>query len=342
MPIFYFYALDNKASEAAGDIFDAGNDNAATTGTQTTTATTTPTECLGNLFMTHHSQQLPILKTRGRGEKREQFWDTHLCDVLRHEDGIILMTVEANRNKHTIVNKKDVEHEHHPYSMVMIDNRPEHQTVAIERGAAFAPDALALILQEGLCHLLHESGRRVELRRLKKTSKEFWPVVEQLCGYGDKVKQIRLDMNGSEQPPCRDSPRQQMPLIGILMEMARKSQSEASVILANEEDEVKIKQVYDDVSMIAAVCRKQKDYDLTVKFEQFGVYRYGAEILAQFGLSDALLGQFENGEQEFDFDTGVPRYALAAWLNRVTILLKGYGETNIPQPRAAARRRKVS
>lgn len=338
MPIFNFYALENRASEAENDIFsDSGG--AATTGAET--MTTTPIECLGNLFVTHHSQRLSVLKTQGRGEKRTSYWDVHCCDVLRHEDGIILMTVEANRNKHTIVNKKDVEHEHHPYSMVMIDNRPGHQTVAIERGAAFAPDALALILQEGLCHLLHESGRKVELRRLKKTSREFWPVVEHLCGtYGDRVKQIRLDMNGRKEPPGgrrRDSHH----LLGVLMELARKTQSEASLILANAEEEVKLKEVYEDVSMVAAICLKEKDYDLSVKFEQFGVYRYGAELLAQFGLGEKLIGQFENGELEFD-DMGEPRYALTNWLNKVTKLLKDYGETNIPKPRTAARRRKVS
>lgn len=172
MTIFNFYALENKASEERKDLFGEVSD-AVNADKQPVSAT--PEDCLGSFFETNHSLELPVLIPSGNGSGATTCWDKHKCDVLRHEGGVILMTVEANKSKHTTIDKKDVEHQHHPYSIVLIDNRPGHQMVGIERNSAFDrnPDKLALILQESISRLLMPFGRRVELKSLKKKSTEF-------------------------------------------------------------------------------------------------------------------------------------------------------------------------
>lgn len=61
------------------------------------------------------------------------------------------------------------------------------------------------------------------------------------------------------------------------------------MLLAEGDGEVKLHEVSDDVSHIAALCLEHPGYDLMVKFRQFGVYRYGADLLAQFGVDDEVL-----------------------------------------------------
>ena len=78
--------------------------------------------------------------------------------------------------------------------------------------------------------------------------------------------------------------------------------------------EVKLHEVSDDVSHIAALCLEHPGYDLMVKFRQFGVYRYGADLLAQFGVDDEVLKNFENGSLEFDFEANASTYGLMVWL----------------------------
>lgn len=107
MTIFNFYALENKASEERKDLFGEVSD-AVNADKQPVSAT--PEDCLGSFFETNHSLELPVLITSGNGSGATTCWDKHKCDVLRHEGGVILMTVEANKSKHTTIDKKDVEH----------------------------------------------------------------------------------------------------------------------------------------------------------------------------------------------------------------------------------------
>ena len=349
MPIFNFYALENKASEERKDLFFQTSDTVSTHTEKSDAVNAdqkpvyaTPEECLGSFFETGHSLELPILKSSGSGDEKTTFWDMHKCEVVRHEDGVILMTVEANKSKHTIIDKKDVEHQHHPYSTVLIDNRPGYQMVGIERNSAFDgnPDKLADILQKGINHLLMPYGRKIELLKLKKNSKEFWPVIDRLrTHYQDEVRQIRLDLSGKNAKETAEAGS----LMCLISSLAQKTESAASLILQSEEDkEVKLQEVYDDVSHIAAICMEHKGYDLMVKFKKFGVYRYGADLLAMFGVDGEVLEGFANGSREFDFEQNASVYGLSIWLDKINILLNDYDKHTVQTKRKAPRRRKVS
>lgn len=114
------------------------------------------------------------------------------------------------------------------------------------------------------------------------------------------------------------------------------------MLLAEGDGEVKLHEVSDDVSHIAALCLEHPGYDLMVKFRQFGVYRYGADLLAQFGVDDEVLKNFENGSQEFDFEANTSTYGLMVWLDKLFTLLNDYGKHAVSTKRKAPRRRKVS
>lgn len=332
MPIFNIFSFEIKPSNDGnrlfGELLEEGD-------VKNPCVYDSPADCLGSFFTTGQSMQLPVLQSKGRS--KETTCEMYKCDVMRHEEGVILMTIENNKVKHTTVDKKDKENPHHPYCNVIIDNRIDRQLVCIERNSAFdsKPEKVAHILMMGLSYLLKRYGREISLTHLKKKSTEFWPVVDDLRTiFKDKVKQVRLDFNGDED----DSNESQ--LLRLMTGMARKAQSEAAFMLNAEGDgEVKLNEVYEDLTNMADICLRQRNYSLTVKFNNFGVYRYGADLLAQFGVDDEVLGSFESGSKEFDFDSGGNNYALLIWLDKLSELLNGYKKYDIQKGRKNRRRR---
>lgn len=334
MPIFNFYSYEIKQAEDSSDLF--AGDNGTEEG-KTAPRYDSPEECFGSFFVTNQSIELPVLKSSGRGREKTREWDKHKCDVMQHVDGVILMTIENNKVKHTTVDKKDKKNPHHPFSMVMIDNRPGKQIIGIEKNSAFDsnPDKVAAILKMGMSFLMADYHRKVELTHLKKKSTEFWPVVDELrTKFKDIVKQIRLDFNGKEDEADAND------VMRVMSALARKAESEAVFMLnAEGEGEIKLQEIHDDLSNMAAICLRQKGYDLTVKFKNFGLYRYGADLLAQFGVDDKVIESFEMGIKEFDFDRRSEKYELVDWLDKLAELLNGYEKHAISKGRKGRHRR---
>ena len=298
-------------------------------------------DLISSFFQTGHSFELPVLKTTGSGKNEVQEWEKYRCDVLRNEDGIILCTVENNKVKHTTVGKKDLEHEHHPFCYAILDVRPGHLIIGIEKNSAFDgnPDKVAGIIRDGLSMLLMQYHQKLEISSLKKTRKDFWPIIHEVrTKFNDMVRQIRLDFNGEEkskQDGLADT------LMQMLSNLARKSESDAVFMLnAKGEGEVNWQEVYDDLTNIADICLKQPGYDLTVRFKKFGVYRYGADLLAQFGTDDKVLDAFINGVRELDFDHGGNCFALVAWMDKIYELLEGYAKNTALRTGRKTRNRK--
>lgn len=336
MPIFSFYSYEIKQAEDKVDLFAGVN------GTEDKNAASrysSPEDCFGSFFVSGRSIDLPVLKSSGRGSEKITEWDKYRCEVMRHEDGVILMTIENNKVKHTIVDKKDKENPHHPFCTVLIDNRPGNQTIGIEKNSAFdgKPDKVAGIMKMAMSSLMAPYHLEVELTHLKKKSTEFWPVVNDLrTKFKDIVKQIRLDFNGKEDEADAND------VVRVMSAIAKKANSEAVFMLNAEGDqEIMLQEVYDDLTSMAEICLKQKGYDLSVKFKNFGVYRYGADLLAQFGVDEKVIENFENGIQEFDFDRGGNIYMLVEWLDKLAELLKGYKKHAISEGRKGRSRRQV-
>ena len=156
--------------------------------------------------------------------------------------------------------------------------------------------------------------------------------------FKDSVRQIRMDFKGKEEDEETDS----NDVVSIMRMLAKKSESTAAVMLSAEGDgEVKLDELHDDLSNMADICVKQKGkYDLTVKFKTFGLYRYGADIMAQFGVEDEVIEEFENGVKKMHFETPEGSFSLTQWLDRMHELLKDYAnEVPVQKGRNHRRRR---
>lgn len=344
MAIFNLYAYDIKQAEGEREIFPDKGGSA--------TKYETAEECFGSFFGTKRSFDLPILKTKGKGEDKVREWDKYHCEVARHERGIILLTLENNKVKHTIVNKEDHENPHHPFCQIIIDNRMGKQTICIERNSSFDnnTDKVASLFAMGMSNLMARYNLQLTVSRLKKISTDFWSVVHDLRdNYKDQVRQIRLDFNGDEQSKDANG------FMHLLTKIASRAESEAVFMLNAEGDkEVKLQEIYDDLTHMADLCLQQKNYGLSVKFKKFGVYRYGADLLAQFGVDDKVLANFDSGHTAIDFDSeecvavhddiggqsGWQNvYELEVWLNRLGELLNEYKKDTVCTRRKARRRR---
>lgn len=248
--------------------------------------------------------------------------DIYRCQVLRHADGVVLMALENNRLRHTTINLKDVEHEHHPFCLVIIDNRPGRQFIGIERNSSFGTntDKVADILQKGLSYKMHEYRRRIEIKRPTKKTTDFWDVVDEIRNtFDDHVTKISIDFadaDGKTKVNAND-------LLAIMCTMSKKTGSKALFELIGQGNEgVELDNIRCDVEHIAEICLTQPNYVLSVRFKNFGVYRYGSDLVAQFCVDDLVAVKFAEGEMVFDFNSGGNTYVLVKWLNRLSELIK--------------------
>ena len=301
----------------------------------------TPEECFASFFKTGGKLALNVLKEKGRGKDKTIEWESFENDVLRVTDDVILMTIENNKVKHTTNKKKDVAHEHHPYCHVVIDNRPGHQIMAVVKNSAFdnKPDKVCGILYQAFNNktILGQYHLKIEFTKRQRKKNEFWPVVNDIRSmFKDSVRQIRMDFAGKDAAEEADA----NDVVTIMRALAIKSASSAAVTLNADGDEVRLDELHDDLTNMANICLTQKGYDLTVKFRTFGLYRYGADIVAQFGVDDEVIGEFENGVKKMNFETPEGSYALIEWLDRMQELLVKYDDETPVQKRGKRGRRR--
>lgn len=337
MPIFAFYDFKISQSNDETDLFN----NLEEENCKQLKQYDSPEACFESFFRTNGKLSLNVLKSKGKGRDKTFEWESYENDVLMVANDVILMTIENNKWKHTTNKKKDVAHEHHPYCHVVIDNRPSHQVMAVVKNSAFdnKPDNVCGILYQAFNNksILGKYNLKIEFIKRHREKNEFWPVVNDIRSiFKDSVRQIRMDFSGKdadEQPDPQD-------VVAVMRALAKKSASTAAVTLNADGDEVKLDELHEDLTNMANICLTQKGYDLTVKFRTFGLYRYGADIVAQFGVDDEVIEEFEKGIKRMNFENPNGSFALIEWLDRMIELLPKYdNETPIQKRGKRSRRR---
>lgn len=330
MPIFAFYDFKVSKQKDEEGLFKEQEEESGKQLAQYDS----PEACFGSFFKTGGKLSLNVLKEKGKGKDKIREWEPYENDVLMVADGVILMTIENNKWKHTTNKKKDVAHEHHPFCHIVIDNRPGHHVMAVVKNAAFdnKPDKVCGILNQAFnnAEILGQYHLKIEFVKRQRKKNEFWPVVNDIRGiFKDKVRQIKMDFTGDE----ADEVANPQDVVAIIGSLARKSASTAALTLNAEGEEVRLDELYDDLNNMANICLTQKGYDLTVKFRTFGLYRYGADLVAQFGVEDEVIEEFENGVRRMNFENPDGSFALIEWLDRMIELLAKYEDETPVQKR---------
>lgn len=281
-----------------------------------------------HFFPTNKKEKLVVPKIKKDVHDKEEY----CYEVLKNEDGILLMTIENNKIKKTIVEKTEIPNPHHPFSHVVIDLRSNPYLVAIEKNSAFdlKPDKLCEILSISLNSLFKKEDVQCDWFSFKKTDVDFWESITTIRQkQHDRVKKISLSFNNDHTPLKTDNNK----WVTLLTDISKKAQADGMMELVSQgEGEMNIDALHEDLCNIANICRNEGVYDLTVQFKNFGLFRYGMDVSALYGVDDNVIKEFVDGADDMDL-FGEPHLTLDRWLYNMRDAMIYYDEeVFIPGP----------
>lgn len=260
----------------------------------------------------------------------------YYAEVCANRDGIIVLTIEDNKEKTTIVGKEKYSHEHHPFGNIIIDYK--HNFLAIEKTSAFdhKPEKIQNIIAPEFNSLFNDYGYTFGIKMLQHHTDDFWEAVNEIrVNQGDRVKKISLDFSSIGKRTDLGS----SDLVDILTEISMRANAKGMFALEAEDNkELDIQSIHEDLVNIADICFENQRYDLVVNFYSYGIYRYGADISAHYGISDLVIENFIDGVDDCDLFGEMD--TLEHWLNKMRVLFGNYEtETSTTAPTKQSNRR---
>lgn len=201
--------------------------------------------------------------------------------------------------------------------------------MAIEN-AAMDPDKTAKIIQNSFNYALNRYGYGFEVNRLIRTLPFLEAVREIRDKLHDHINKLVFDFDKNME--------QQKELSGKFVYALKEwigSFADSGQIAANISND---NQLFDsivtqDFELMAELCASNKNYNLLVKFSHFGIFRYGKDIKAQFGLDNDVLERFFKPKvaeptqlEVFERREQEPKITLYEWLNDVKTIYVDYEE----------------
>lgn len=256
--------------------------------------------------------------------------DAHKNYIMEHRDNIIVIAVQANKQKS--FHNEDWEEDkvdNHPPCLLIFDNRPGHQFVAIQK-AAMDTDKTAKILFNSFNYLLNKYDYKFEIFRLKREMQFLEAVYDIKRKLNDRISKVVFDFKKNQETQKTLSKRFVHKLTEWIGKFADSGQVSANI---SNDEKLKYKTVQKDLELMATLCSSNANYNLLVKFAHFGIFRYGQDVKAQFGLEESVLESFLYPptdkpkqlswlEEEEDAST----ITLTQWLDKVHTLYHDYEE----------------
>lgn len=196
--------------------------------------------------------------------------------------------------------------------------------MAIEKkSAAFDPDKACDLLQESFNRMMHNHGVKIGFTRLEKQAL-FWDAVNEIRRkFDDAVQRVQFDFNGGERSADDASFADRLTeWVGLF---ARHGQLAVDI-----ENDLRLKEVEKDLTRMADLCYQNRNYNLTVKFRDFGLFRYGQDIKAQLGLEDEVIDVFVARARQLKTDEPADKadQNMLGWFDRIRVLFDEYGKNS--------------
>lgn len=239
-------------------------------------------------------ERLPVAK-----RKRDQSVVPLENYVEARHDGVYLMVVCNEKPIKYKEKMEDMELVHHPGAYVIIDNREGVAQVAIERSASFSgnTDKVRDLLQEAMTRAMERFELTVELRP-KMREGEFWDVVEeQQKRFQDKVQKLCFDFSKLEDESPVDAPKsvvEKMLLLNSITKAANAARGQLN-LLSDKDCVIRLDRAQEDLAHLVTMCSNNA-YDISVKFQRYGVYRFGGTVKALDCIKDEILQEFRSGQ----------------------------------------------
>lgn len=278
--------------------------------------------------------ELPLTK-----EKRDKTLVPLENYIENKRDGVTVMVV-CNEKNHKYREKLE-EHElvYHPGCRVIIDNRPGIAQLAIERSQSFdgKTDKVRDIFQETFCKLFDQYQLTVEIRA-KKREGTFWDAVDEQClKYNDRIQHVVYEFPDDDEVGPIDANHQTMDKLTLLKSLNAAMNAARGVYHAysNKEKTIQLDKTQEDIANMVAMCC-QNGYNISVRFQHYGIYRFGTDIKALSQLKDEVVKEFVDGQTAIG-KTIEGEWSLVHWLNDIRKVTENYKDE---EPVAKKRKRR--
>ena len=254
----------------------------------------------------------------GRGKNRKEIHVPHNSEVLNHKDHIIAFRIQLNKKKRIETEDWQVKNEgHFPDTIVLIDNRPESRIMAIQKTTDADMEKVYKLLKENFTRKLSCYNIAFDCVPLLK-HKDFWDSVNEIRErFHDIVRRVSFDFIGKKTKAPKT-------FVDNLLAFINSIDGQANFAIEKLNDE-KLHRIEKDLTQMAILCKHNNNYALTVKFENFGLYRYGQDIKAQWGIDDDLVNDYtiKNQQLELFKKQGVEE-KMAKWFDQIKVLFEDY------------------
>lgn len=259
--------------------------------------------------------------------------EEHKTLVLEHRDNIVLFQIQANTTK-SLSGEDWVNHKepHHPFCNVIIDNRPGRQYIAIEH-AAMDVDKTAHIIEAHFQKELNKAGLSFKIVSLY-TKLEFFEAIKFIKNtLGVNASKLTFEFDKHLEEKKELSSRFLHALNEWIGRFADSGQVSANI---TDDERLEDEIIREDLRLISELCYSNPKYHLSVMFKNFGIYRYGHDIYAQFGLTEDVLDLFVNPPENkpkqlyaFEEEEKKPITSLDKWLDDIKKLFEKHEEISL-------------
>lgn len=269
--------------------------------------------------------------------------DPHNNKVMEHRDNVIILALQANGSKKIYdADWSDHPEPNHQPCLMVIDNREGHQFVAIER-VAMDTDKSAQILESSMNYLMNPYGYRFQVKRLKRDLPFLEAVYDIKDTLGDNINRVVFDFDKHLSNRQKLGSRFLKSLDEWLGRFADSGQIAANI---TDDELLKDAVIRQDLALMAELCLTNPHYNLLVKYEHFGLFRFGQDVRAQYGVDAVVVEDFVNPRMEervkdelFPMEETEPAITLTEWLDKVQTLYMKYEEEPLSAKRRKRRRR---
>ena len=228
------------------------------------------------------------------------------------------------------------ENESNPYCYVLIDNRPGHCLMAIEKSSAWGskPDNVRDMLLENFNVRLRDKydlEMRIEARM---DPKDIWAFVhERLFEHEDYIRKVSFVFQNPKKINKTNAMEVKSARLKAMLKTVEISDALKGFFMMefDKNTNSKISQENKDMAEMVRLCG-ENGYDICITFKEYKTYRINDYVRAFYPMTLDVLQGFSTGSKTFDGRTG-----LESWFDKVEEETKGYvNESEVPKRRNKA------
>lgn len=228
--------------------------------------------------------------------------------------------------------------ESNPYCYVLIDNRPGHCLMAIEKSSAWGsnPDFVRDLLLENFNLRLRDKydlEMRIEARMNPMDIWEF--VHERLFEHDDYIRKVSFVFQNPKKINKTNAMEVKSARLKAMLKTVEISDALKGIFLMEFDSNTnnKISQENKDMAEMVRLCG-ENGYDICITFKEYKTYRINDYVRAYYPMTLDVLQRFSTGSLTIEGKT-----ELEDWFDKVEEETKGYvNESEIPKRRNKARK----